>query len=96
MRGPTSRRACRPLSATVSAALNFQSRQCDCTISKPGASHSTQASRSSRLARAGGAAFKPKTHSGSIRGWQVPASAISPSPSQKASVVFHTVPQIGP
>ena len=94
-RGPTSNRACRPLSATVSAAVNFQSGMCDCTISKPGAIHSTQASRSSSEGRAGGVAFRPKTHSGSMRGWQVPASATSPSPSQNESVVFQTVPQMG-
>ena len=81
--------------ATVSAATNFQSGMCDCTISKPGAIHSMQASNWSSEARAGGVAWKPNTHSGSMRGWHRPLRDSSPSPSQKPSVVFHTVPQMG-
>ena len=40
-------------------------------------------------------ALKPKTASGSIRGWQVRASETRPAPSHRVSVAFHTVPQIG-
>lgn len=61
--------AWRPPSATVCGATNFQPGRCDCMTSNPGATPSSTPNRSSRLALVRGVARKPKTASGSMRGW---------------------------
>ncbi len=78
---PTTRAPCSPNAAVQSAAANFQSGKWLCTISKPGAIHSTAASTASASSVTGTGAFSLNTTSGSMRGWTNPWSAIFARPS---------------
>ncbi len=65
---PTTSAPCRPTAAVQSAALNFQSGKWLCTISNPGAIHSTQASTANASSVTGTGALSLNTTSGSMRG----------------------------
>ena len=89
-------RPCSAKSATQSAAWKRQSGQWVCTTSKPCATQARQACSSCSDMPARGALPKPKTISGSSRGWHRPARESSAwVPSSRLTVLFHTGPQIG-
>ena len=77
---PTTSAPCRPFAATVSASLNFQSRNGQTTISNPCAIQSTQARIAASSRVVGGADAKCSTISGSIRGSGSGPTGISARP----------------
>ena len=78
---PMTSAPCRPFPATVSASLNFQSRNGLCTISNPCAIQSTHARIAASSRVTGGAAAKCSTISGSIRGSGSGPTGITARPS---------------